>query len=126
MVNSKFYLVMDLIWWVCSKMKFQQKDLFGGKGVVDIHSLLQGQAAPFSAALHCELEEGGFVGKHRQQRDPELIIGISGEGIVTVNDVENILREKSTVYVPFGAVLSIQNLSDKDSLQYLIIKAQVL
>ena len=106
-------------------MKFQQKDLFGGKGVVDIHSLLKGNAAPFSAALHCELEAGGFVGKHRQQRDPELVIGISGEGIVMVNGVESVLGEQSAVYVPFGAVLSIRNLSEIDSLQYLIIKAQV-
>lgn len=106
-------------------MKFQQKDLFGGKGVVDIHSLLKGNEVPFSAALHCELEAGGSVGKHRQQRDPELVIGVSGEGVVTVNGALHNLTEKSAVYVPFGSVLSIRNLSETESLQYFIIKVQV-
>lgn len=106
-------------------MKLQQTDLFGGKGIVDILSLLKGNEEPFSAVLHCELAAGGSVGKHRQQRDPELVIGVSGEGTITVDGIVHPLVEKSAVYVPFGSVLSIQNLSAVQSLQYWIIKAQL-
>lgn len=43
--------------------------------------LLQGRLAPpFTAVLSCELAPGGHVGRHVQQRDSELVIGLSGCG----------------------------------------------
>ena len=78
---------------------------------------------PFSAVLFCELEPDGSVGTHQQQRDPELVLGIDGRGEATVQGIAEPLEPGSVVYVPFGATLSLRNLSPDAPLRYLIIKA---
>ena len=103
---------------------FLQADLFGGKGEVQIHDLLSGAAAPpFSAVLWCALEGGGSVGAHRQQHDPEVLIGLGGAGRAFVDDVPYALNEGDLVYLPLGSLLRLENLGD-EPLQYLIIKAK--
>ena len=103
---------------------FSQKDLFGGKGEVQIWNLLAGRnMPPFSATLWCELEPKGNVGRHRQQRDPEIIICVSGEGEATVGKYTHSLGKGTFLYVPFGTPLSLKNNGD-EPLCYLIIKAQ--
>lgn len=99
--------------------------LFGGEGSVKVSDLLGRRAAPpFSAVLFCELEPGGSVGTHQQQRDPELVVGLEGAGEATVQGNPEPLQPGSVVYVPFGATLSLRNLSAGAPLLYLIIKAE--
>jgi quercetin dioxygenase-like cupin family protein len=99
--------------------------LFGGKGSVKVTDLLGPRAAaPFSAVLFCELEPDGSVGTHQQQRDPELVLGLEGQGEATVQGNPEPLQPGSVVYVPFGATLSLRNLSSDSTLRYLIIKAE--
>ena len=105
-------------------MTFQQENLFGGKGIVEIESLLKEGSFPFSAILHCTLEAGGSVGRHRQQRDPELVIGVSGQGTITINGKAHRLEVKTAIFVPFGAILSIDNGSETEQLEYWIIKVE--
>ena len=104
---------------------FQQKNLFGGTGTVDIWNLMARQAPPFAAVLWCELEPNGRVGHHRQTDHPEILIGLSGMGIVEVNRtaIDAPFTEGSFVYLPLGAVLAIEN-TGTESLKYLIIKAK--
>lgn len=102
---------------------FVQHALFGGRGAVRIWDLLGGEAPPFSAALWCALDPHGVVGAHRQQRDPELIIGLAGEGRALVDGVAHPLTAGSAVSLPFGSLLQIENLTDAP-LQYLIVKAR--
>ena len=104
---------------------FQQKDLFGGTGTVDIWNLKAQSAPPFTAVLWCELEPNGRVGHHRQSDYPEILIGISGQGLVEVNRkaLKDAFTEGSFVYLPLGAVLAIEN-PHSEPLKYLIIKAQ--
>lgn len=99
-------------------------NLFGGVGQVRVESLLHGASAPFTAALSCELAPGGSVGAHKQQDDPELIIGVSGEGEARVNGSAHPLAASKAVYLPLGAALEIVNRSDREPLRYLIVKAQ--
>ena len=100
--------------------------LFGGRGTVKVWNLLgQGATPPFSAVLACELEPGGRVGVHVQQRDPEIIVGLGGNGVATVDDTPLPLVPGSAVYLPFGSRLSIDNSSADEALSYLIIKAEV-
>ena len=106
-------------------MHFQQSNLFGGQGTVEIDSLLNQQGYPFSAVLWCSLEANGSVGKHRQQRDPEIILGISGKGVMTINGVQQSMHPQSLAFLPFGAVMSLVNSSDTEPLVYVIIKAEV-
>jgi quercetin dioxygenase-like cupin family protein len=99
--------------------------LFGGSGNVRVSDLLGPRATPpFSAVLFCELDPGGSVGIHQQERDPELVLGLEGLGEATVQGHPEPLEPGSTVYVPFGATLSLRNLSTSEPLRYLIIKAQ--
>ncbi|MBM74464.1 MAG: hypothetical protein CMK59_03615 [Proteobacteria bacterium] len=107
-----------------SGQSFQRSDLFGGTGTVTIWNILNTVQQPFSAALWCELEAGGFVGPHLQQRDPEMVICLSGEGTATVNKIPHELRAGTLVGLPLGAVLSIRN-DGAEPLTYLIIKAKV-
>ncbi|MGK0362838.1 MAG: quercetin dioxygenase-like cupin family protein [Bradymonadia bacterium] len=103
---------------------FVQANLFGGRGEVQIHDLLSGAAVPpFSAALWCALEAGGSVGAHRQQHDPEILIGLGGSGRAFVDDVPHALNEGDLVYLPLGSLLRLENSADAP-LQYLIIKAK--
>lgn len=108
-----------------AKVPFRRADLFGGQGEVRIWDLLAGaQAPPFSTALWCELDPNGSVGAHVQQRDPEIIVGISGTGRAHVNDAPHALGVGDLVYLPHGSTLRLENLGDAP-LRYLIIKAQV-
>ena len=98
--------------------------LFGGRGSVWVWDLLAGkQASPFSAVLNCELAAGGSVGAHVQQRDPEILVGLEGEGVATVDGVSHALAPGRVVYLKLGGVLAIENPSPLP-LRYLIIKSQ--
>ena len=102
---------------------FTQSNLFGGHGTVNIWNLLNTAAPPFSAVLWCELEAGGTVGKHRQQRDPEIVICLAGSGEAVVDDQRHTLVAGSMVYLPHGKALSLTN-SQSEPMYYLIIKAR--
>lgn len=103
---------------------FARSDLFGGTGTVHIWDLLAGRPAPpFSAALWCELEPGGIVGAHQQQRDPEIVICLAGTGRALVNDRPQDLAPGALVHLPLGSVLRLENSGD-EPLRYLIIKAR--
>lgn len=100
-------------------------NLFGGSGSVRVWNLL-GPALPvppFSAVLACELDPSGSVGAHRQERDSEIVVGLDGQGRVTVNGQERPLLRHDVIPLPVGAVLTIENLSDSEPLRYLIVKA---
>lgn len=100
-----------------------RNDLFGGRGEVRVWSLLAGSAPPFTAALSCELEAGGHVGRHVQEHYPEIVIGLEGRGEARVGGQARPLEPGDLVYLPLGEVLEIRNLADDQSLRYLIIKA---
>lgn len=107
------------------KAPHEQEGLFGGTGKVAVWDLLgRLSAPPFSAVLSCELEAGGSVGKHVQQRDPEIIVGLGGEGEAEVDGVMQALVAGAVVYLAHGQTLSIYNRSDAEPLRYFIIKAQ--
>ena len=107
-----------------SPPSFCQQDLFGGQGSVDIWNLRSMNCPPFSAALWCSLEPNGYVGRHRQQEDPEIVICLSGEGVATIGKTPHQLNRGVMVYLSFGQILSIRNTSEDHSLEYLIIKAK--
>ena len=102
-----------------------RKDLFGGTGTVKVWNLLRRAAPPFTAALACELDPGGRVGRHRQQHFPEIVIGIEGLGEAVVGKQQHALRPGDVVYLPLGETLELINHSDSEPLQYLIIKAEL-
>jgi len=101
-----------------------RKDLFGGTGTVLVWDLLQPTAAPpFTAVLSCELAEGGRVGRHVQQLDAELVIGVSGCGEARVDDRPIAFGPGAVVYVPHGSRIELVNERDDAPLCYLIVKA---
>lgn len=99
--------------------------LFGGAGDVRVWDLAPRLQAPFSAVLACELDPGGRVGEHVQQRDPEIVIGVEGRGVATVDGAPHPLVPGVTVGLPFGARLGIRNEDERTPLRYLIVKAEV-
>ena len=100
-----------------------RRELFDGSGAVQLWDLLgRAQAAPFSAALWCELEAGGRVGQHRQQAHPELIICLTGSGLAIVNEQQHTLQPGACVFLPFGSLLSL-SAAEEGPMSYLIIKA---
>lgn len=103
---------------------FVRRDLFGGSGAVTVSDLLGSNAVdPFRAVLGCELEPHGSVGRHVQEEHPEIVVGIEGEGVATVDGVPHRLARGEVVGLPLGAVLAIDNPGDVP-LRYLIIKAR--
>ncbi len=101
-----------------------RRDLFGGKGSVKVYNLDPSPMPPFAAALWCELEAGGDVGRHRQEHCPEIVLGLEGDGEATVGEQTFALRAGSVVQLPLGSVLSLRNLSSDAPLRYLILKAR--
>jgi quercetin dioxygenase-like cupin family protein len=99
--------------------------LFGGVGAVRVWDLLGGAAAePFSAVLACELEPGATVGAHVQQRDPEIVLCLAGQGAALVDGVVHELVPGAVVHLPFGKTLALENVSPVEPLFYLIIKSR--
>jgi len=96
--------------------------LFGGEGHVLVWDLSRGAPPPFTAAVGCELSVGGSVGRHRQEREAELVIGISGRGVAEVDGEARELVAGSVVPVALGSVLSLRCEGD-EVLRYVIVKA---
>src|SRR5689334_18273855 len=100
--------------------------LFGGNGTVKVWDLLGAlQALPFSAILYCELEAGGAVGAHRQERDPEFVLALDGVARVTVGERMRALAAGQLVYLAQGEILALQNASNEQPFRYLIVKAKL-
>lgn len=101
----------------------RREALFGGAGAVRVWELLPDEPTePFAAALACELDVGGSVGAHVQQREAEIVVCIEGRGTVVVSGVARAFTPGVTAWVPLGAALSLRNEGDAP-LRYLIIKA---
>lgn len=102
----------------------RRQALFGGAGEVLVWDLLAGRAAPpFTAVLSCVLEAGGHVGRHVQQRDSEIIIGLAGSGEATVDGRAIAFGPGTVVYLPFRSTLELRNERTDAPLSYLIVKA---
>ena len=102
-----------------------RSELFGGKGSVGVWDLLAGRPfAPFSAALACELEAGGSVGRHLQQRDPELVLCAQGHGEILVDGKARPFTPGEVALLPHGSSLEIRNGANDRPLRYFIIKAR--
>jgi quercetin dioxygenase-like cupin family protein len=99
-------------------------ELFDGKRAVRVWNLAAAPALPFTAVLACELEPGGSVGTHLQEHFPEIVVGISGSGSVSVNQSVSAFSAGHVVELARGHTLSIVNTSNEEPLRYLIIKAQ--
>ncbi|HEY6078852.1 MAG TPA: hypothetical protein VIW29_08610 [Polyangiaceae bacterium] len=102
-----------------------RRELFGGKGVVRVWSLSDAPELPFRAVLACELEPGASVGTHVQEHFPEIVIGVAGNGSVSVNGSTSAFGPGRVVDLARGHTLAIANDSHDAPLRYLIIKAQL-
>ncbi|MBC8067454.1 MAG: hypothetical protein IAG13_03895 [Deltaproteobacteria bacterium] len=99
-------------------------NLFGGAGTVLVWDLLGARsAAPFTAVLACELSEAGSVGRHSQQRDAEIVIGLTGCGEAKVDGRALPFGPGAVIHLPLGAALELVNERTDAPLRYLIIKA---
>lgn len=101
-----------------------RSELFGGRGLVRVWSLVDAPMAPFTAVLACELEPDASVGAHVQQQYPELVIAVAGSGSVNVDGVARPFSAGSVIELGLGQVLAIANVSTDESLRYLIVKAR--
>ena len=101
-----------------------RSNLFGGTGAVQIWNCLPSASChPFTAALWCELEPGGHVGRHRQTTYPEVILCVGGTGRAIISDQTHPMVRGTLVHLPLGANLSLHNDSAETPLEYVIIKA---
>ena len=101
-----------------------REHLFGGVGAVRIWNCLPPNSTdPFKAALWCELDPGGSVGRHRQTAYPEVILCVGGAGRAVIGDTTHVLVRGTLVHLPLGTSLSLHNDREDASLEYVIIKA---
>lgn len=101
-----------------------RENMFGGTGSVLVWDLLgRTLAPPFTAVLSCELAEGGRVGRHVQQRDAEIVVGVSGCGEAKVDGKATAFGPGAVVFLPLGSSLELVNERTDAPLCYLIIKA---
>ena len=110
--------------WDRARPHDRREALFGGRGAVRVWDA--GSAAlprPFAVALACELDPSGCVGTHVQEHHPEVVIGVEGRGVATVDGAPHPLEPGAVVPLALGRKLAIENGSATDPLRYLIIKA---
>ena len=101
-----------------------REHLFGGVGAVRIWNCLPPNPTdPFRAALWCELDPGGSVGRHRQTAYPEVILCVGGSGRAVIGDTAHVLVRGTLVHLPLGTSLSLHNDREDATLEYVIIKA---
>lgn len=99
-------------------------DLFGGRGRVQVWVLDTKPVFPFQVALGCELDPDGIVGSHVQEAGlSELIVFVSGHGLVRVGGHERGVGPGEVVSLPEGSTLFIRNTDPAVPLRYLIFKA---
>lgn len=101
-----------------------RQELFGGRGAVRVWALTARPTLPFTAILACELDPGASVGPHVQEHYPEIVIAISGNGVVSVNGAATPFGAGEVVELAHGHTLAIDNTASSEPLRYLIIKAQ--
>lgn len=102
----------------------RRMDMFGGHGEVLVWDLLAGQPAPpFTSVLSCVLAAGGHVGRHVQQRDSEIVIGLTGCGEATVDGRPQPFGPGTVIFLPFKSTLELRNERADAEMRYLIIKA---
>ena len=105
-------------------MRFEQADLFGGHGRVQIDDLLQQKSLPpFREVLQCQLEPGGTVGAHRQEHFSEILLVAEGQGQAVVGGQPQVLGPGSLVLLPLGQILELRNTHAQNWLCYFIVKA---
>jgi quercetin dioxygenase-like cupin family protein len=102
----------------------ERRELFGGKGAVRVWDL-DATTPPITAVLFCELDPGGRVGEHLQQRDQEIVIVVSGEAVLYVNGSPRACVAGSAIPLPLGSTLSVDNASPTAPVRYLIVKAKL-
>jgi quercetin dioxygenase-like cupin family protein len=109
--------------WVGRGEPDRRQELFGGTGEVRVWSLMTGDLPPFDCVLGCELDPGGSVGAHVQDRCTEVIIVTEGAGHARVGDQSIRLAPGVVVRLPLGETLALRNGSTSEPLRYLIVKA---
>jgi hypothetical protein len=108
--------------WIGRGQPDRRSALFGGTGDVCVWSLMDGALPPFDCVLGCELDAGGSVGAHVQDRCTEVVIVTEGHGSAEVGTETIALRPGTVVRLPLGVKLALTNGSDVDVMRYLIIK----
>jgi hypothetical protein len=103
----------------------RRKDLFGGRGEVRVWSLMDGTLPPFDCVLGCELDPGGSVGVHVQDRCSEVVIVTEGHGEARVGAETIALTPGTVVRLPLGEKLALANGSEVDVMRYLIVKVAI-
>jgi len=83
---------------------------------------MDGALPPFDCVLGCELDAGGSVGVHVQDRCAEVVIVTEGHGTAHVGSEAIRLRPGVVVRLPLGEKLALANGSDVDVLRYFIVK----
>jgi quercetin dioxygenase-like cupin family protein len=108
--------------WIGRGEPDRRRELFGGTGEVRVWSLMDGELPPFDCVLGCELDAGGTVGAHTQDRCTEIIVITEGKGHARVGMESIALAPGTVVRLPLGETLALRNGSDAEILRYLIIK----
>ena len=108
--------------WIGRGEPDRRPNLFGGIGEVRVWSLMDGALPPFDCVLGCELDPGGSVGVHVQDRCTEIVIVTEGRGVARVGHDMVQLEPGVVVPLPLGESLALRNDSQTDLLRYLIVK----
>lgn len=108
--------------WIGRGEPDRRPALFGGVGEVRVWSLMDGALPPFDCVLGCELDGGGSVGVHAQERCTEIVIVTEGTGVARVGQEVLPLEPGVVVRLPLGESLALRNGSPTEALRYLIVK----
>lgn len=63
------------------------------------------------------------MGPHVQERDAEMVVILSGHGAASIEGVRHELSRGVCLGLGFGGTLALENSSQTEELEYLIIKA---
>lgn len=63
------------------------------------------------------LKPGEYIPAEIHYYSTQVIIGVSGSGIVTIGNIDRVLEKGKCIMIPSGAIHTVKNISDRHDLK---------
>jgi len=103
----------------------EQQNVYGGQGIVQFTLYPNHGVPPFTQVQLCVVQSQGSIGRHCTPKLNRLFIGILGEGILRVDDVDVLFSANVVQSISHTQTVEILNKSTEAELSFWIIQAKV-
>ena len=103
----------------------EQQNVYGGQGIVQFTLYPNDVVPPFTQVQLCVIQSRGSIGRHCTPKLNRLFIGILGEGILRVDDIDILFSANVVQSVSHTQTIEVLNKSTDTEISFWIIQARV-